>query len=173
MSRYLAVALFVCGLVAQRPDNSRLLTVCELLTSPDKYNGKMVTVRAIVKGTDEGAWLSDLKCPATFRTGSLSWPWAIALASRTQAMKPPDFSFDEQADQQIRQKLLQMNQNNRPIRIWLTYIGRFETHTDLAHAVVRDSNGVVQPAGFGHLNWAPAQLVVKTEKDLDVQFIPQ
>ena len=54
-------------------------------------------------------------------------------------------------------------------RIWLTYIGVFETRDYQASDIGSDGHGGHRPFGFGHLNSAPGQLLVKTIKDLKIE----
>jgi hypothetical protein len=57
-----------------------------------------------------------------------------------------------------------MKPDNEKDRIWMTYIGLFETRDYKPSEVGRD-----RAYGFGHMNSAPGQLVIKTVKDLQVE----
>jgi hypothetical protein len=54
-------------------------------------------------------------------------------------------------------------------RICMTFTGIFETRQYQAKDVGKDSDGRWRAFGFGHLNTAPGQILLKTVKDLNVE----
>jgi len=41
---------------AKAEDNPPTLTVCDILSQPLRYDGKLVRIRSWLKATDEGTW---------------------------------------------------------------------------------------------------------------------
>ena len=59
----------------------RPVSVCELLTHREDYNGRLVTVRGEVKGSSEGTWLeADPDCNYKLVTRGVVWPRIVFLA---------------------------------------------------------------------------------------------
>jgi hypothetical protein len=170
-----ASALIVSGVLYLMGQDStefaKPLTVCESLDHRNDLDGKMIAIRGVSVGTSEGVWLVDPKCPDPIATPRYAWPRSIYLASISHASSPVDFRFDSKADDKLRAEFERLHVNRKAVRIWITYVGRFETRKDLSTALFRDYNGGLHPAGFGQLNSVPAQLVVKTQRDMTIQAV--
>jgi len=65
-----------------------VVTVCEVLSVPQKYDGRPITISGRVKGTGEGAWLYSAECPGAYSTKDYVWPSVIALAMPTLRTPP-------------------------------------------------------------------------------------
>jgi len=155
------VALAVLARAEERP-----LSVCEVLGSPEKFNGKIVAVRGLQSATDEGGWLEGIDC-APLVTNGYRWPtviWLEMSASRLEALNL-DFRKLGAETAQLNRSLKAAFDLSRD-RMIVTYVGRFYMLEDLA-ARVDTYNRTGR--GLGHANYAPAELVVKQVKDLSIE----
>jgi hypothetical protein len=141
-------------------DADRVYSVCELLASPNEFDGKAVKVRGDVEGGFEGAWLESKDCPEQFYAEGYSLPKKISLAYRS--------AFGREAvrnEKHIRQVEDRVKHSSKNAKSDLAVIrtGIFETRK--VWMILTLASGEKQLWGFGHLNGFPAQLVVT---DLDV-----
>jgi hypothetical protein len=155
--------------IAQESD-PETITVCDALRDPLQYNGKIVALRGYLVSTDEGSWLNG-DCKERLKTTSdLEWPNAVWVGGpRSAAIHNLTFERDERAMEQVRKQIAQAAKGLERYRIWVTYIGLFETWTNIKAAVYLDKSGSPRLAGFGHLGSAPAQLFIKTAEDAVVE----
>jgi hypothetical protein len=158
---FLAAYLWLPGSAAQSADPP--LTVCELLKDRVKYNGKMVVVRGEVDSTSEGGWLIDESCAEPLEISGLTLGRDIALVSTVSAVTPVNFKYDLQAEERLQREFKKLKVKPGQVHIFVTYEGVFETRPDSELTC-----GDIRVCGFGHLGGSPAQLVVKTERDLTV-----
>ena len=178
MHRRLGVGLIGAGLIAangQPPAPKRSpgnpLTVCELLKEPLKWDGQVVTVRDHGQGTDEGAWLVGKECPGIFVTnGHVVWPSMIALwtSSLPGHLHSPDFAYDVESERRVSDKAEKLAKRVPLSCVVSTYTGLFETRRDWAAATATHPNGTSKVRGFGHLDAAPAELLVRSADDIEV-----
>ena len=157
----------LCGQVVER--EPRLLSVCELIAHRNEFNGKMVGVRGAVEGTDEGAWLrSPQNCKYKLVTRGITWPNVISLEYPNNESTDPadrvDFEVDWKAINTVG-IAIPNGFNRKTDQIVKTYIGLFQTYSDLDSRVSSDKGDALK-AGFGHLGGAPARILVKTVKDV-------
>jgi hypothetical protein len=143
------------------------LSVCDLLTDPSKYNGHVVAVRGLVTGTDEGAWLkADVACKKPLTTYGFTWPqylW-LEIADTPLIVGRVGFQTDAAALRKIDIETRRMSLDYEKDRIRLTYVGVFETRDYKPSDI-----GINRAYGFGHMNAAPGQIVIRTVKDLEVE----
>ncbi len=55
-------------------------------------------------------------------------------------------------------------------RIWPTFIGVFETRNYKPSDIGGDGHGGYRAYGFGHLHGAPAQLLMRTVEDIEIEL---
>ena len=101
-------------------------------------------------------------------TNGYKWPHAIAVEFPTTAFLRDDFEaldlkVDYDAIQRVNRNIKRMNYDSDSDRLWLTYVGLFETKEKLEVAVY--PNGRLVPFGFGHLGSAPGRLLIITARD--------
>jgi hypothetical protein len=147
------------------------LSVCDILSDPAKYNGRLVTIRAISEGTDEGWWIGAGKaCTAPLITNGYSWPSIIWVQSigGPQHTHRPDFETDQNAVSKVDREVRRLHIDPKLDRIWLSFTGIFETREFTAKDV-GNADGKWRADGFGHLNSAPGQLLLKTVSGLSVE----
>lgn len=104
------ILLFVSAALApsqliNREDNFPTVTVCDILSQPLQYDGKMVRLRSRMGGTDEGSWFIGDECPGIFVTGKYVWPSVIWFATPADPgpnhIRPIDFEFDSESESRI------------------------------------------------------------------------
>jgi hypothetical protein len=164
----IGVILFaVITATAQAPNTStdrnfEILSVCAVLKDLPKYNGKIIAVRGVVEGSSEGGSILDRHCTVRLVTNGYLWPTAIALELPTTffSQGTVDFDVDWVALQRVDKQVQQMRFDAASDKLWLTYVGLFETREKLEVGV--DPDGKRWPVGFGHLSRAPGRLIVKT-----------
>lgn len=164
------LAFWACAGIssAQTP---HALTVCEVLSAPLRYNGRLITIRARVDGTDEGAWLVGNGCPNVLVTAEHVWPSEIFLAMPTLPaplrIHQVNFKFDWDSQRKMEAKSEELKKSIPPECLAFTYTGLFETREDWSRAKLNYANGTSKYAGFGHLGEAPAQLLLRSADDVE------
>jgi hypothetical protein len=161
-----AVAIFAVARSAGQPPVSkveRAYSVCEVLADLAALNGKVISVRGTVIGGGHGASLT-ARCSAPLIVKRFTWPNAIWL-ELPRSGKPfePERSALERADAAVRRF-----RRREGDEIVMTYVGMLQTD-DLATRTFVDREGKPAGLGFGHLNFAPAQPIIKTARDVEVR----
>jgi hypothetical protein len=135
------------------------LTVCEVVSNLKAYNGKTIAVVGWLEGTEEGNWLDEEGCVQRLQTNSFTWPNALWL--QYEASAPRMSGVEKLTDRSIlRQKLSEVVSREKPPspqKHLAVLYGRLETREVLETYVGGDGNE--HGVGFGHVGYAPAQLV--------------
>lgn len=148
------------------------VSVCDVVGDPTRYDGKMVAVHGLVRGTDEGVWLVGEACPKKLiTTWGHVWHPSVWLAKPGDfgITHQIDFDLDEAAMNRAADTIKRQIQDPKLDKIWATYIGRIETRPNINSEPVRSADGTLRPAGFGHLNRSPAQLIIQSIADVRVE----
>jgi hypothetical protein len=160
------------GWQAKPSDDSAPMTagVCDLLSNPAKYDGKLVKVSGRWDGTDEGSWLEGNACKVAFVAESQTWPSAISLESpeSTSRVHAVDFREDHKSMTQLERSYLELRKTVAPACIATTILGVFETRQDWLDPNQRNAQRPHRNLGFGHLNSCPGQLLVKSGESVSV-----
>lgn len=147
-----------------------MLTVCEALSHPDLYDGRMVHVTGRVVGGNEGAWMEGDGCPRAYQTEGYAWPSVISL-QRPSAhpdathLHATDFVFDLESERTLASKYRKLRRRVAAECVSFTYTGLFETRLDWSDYRRVFASGRVEFIGFGHLSSAPAQLILRSKDD--------
>ncbi len=164
----LPLALLLASTPPQTKTNdppSDFATVCEVLANRGAYDGKVVALVGRWSSTDEGFWLAS-DCENSVKTGDYVWSSIIFLAYDPSS--PSIFSNGPKLDYVAANRRIAeiplRSKSPADKREWAVVYGRIETKEDLPTVVTRDGKSA-QPAGYGHLNAAPAQIFYR-EKDL-------
>ena len=148
-----------------------LVSVCQVFTDPQAFDGKMIRLRGVAAGTDEGGFLiSPQHCPTVYVTGDHKWPLWVALTAPDsgQRLHKPVFVYDSHSEEILLNKY-RMLQKRYPDRCLLsTDAGLFETRSDWSKSRAVYTNGSSRYLGFGNQNIAPAQLLLKGYVDVEV-----
>jgi hypothetical protein len=159
------------GLFAQsgKKESSSLpvLTVCEILSNPLKYDGQLIRIRGVTSGTSEGAWFVGDDCPGVFVTEGYVWPALISLElpGNPLQLHPVDFQFSFESQEKLAQEYKRLKRRVSEDCIAWTYTGVFETRKDWTGAEAKTiDQGRLR--GFGHANAAPGQLLLKSADDV-------
>lgn len=141
-----------------------VFTVCEALKGLSALKGSVVVVVGRNAATSEGSWL-DQNCEEKLMTGEYEWSTSSSLAyvmnqTPSAPTLPKGFRWDNAT---LGRKLAEIKKTTslRDADRWLAVYGRVETHFPIDSSIypnIRTGNGG-HPAGFGHLNGSPAQLV--------------
>ena len=167
----LAWSCFSAVLAAQTakeaPPDPPTVSVCEVLAQPLQFDGLFLKIRDIVRGTNEGSWLVGDDCPGVFVTEGHVWPSLISLEAPGNPFQlhPVDFQFNFESQQKLAMKYEQLKRRVGEDCIAWTYTGVFETRKNLSGAEAK----TIDPSrlrGFGHLNAAPGQLILKSADDV-------
>lgn len=148
-----------------------LLTVCQVLSNAGTFDGKIVQIRGRVVSTDEGSSFVDDDCEGTFKIGGKIWPSAIAWAMPSaycrahscvpDILHPVNFAYNWASDKRIKTEYKALRNRLPGKCIEFTYTGMFEVWSKEG-ARRRYKDGWIVRSGFGHLNSAGAQLVLKS-----------
>jgi hypothetical protein len=79
-----------------------------------------------------------------------------------------DFTYDWQSSKRVDAKYHRLLRSGPRDCMVFTYTGLFETRRDWSTAKVTYPNGTSKVMGFGHLNDAPAQLLIKSSDDVSL-----
>lgn len=177
IARSLVFALvLVSRMIAQDKDQGpapekKTLSVCDVLSSPMKYNGQFITIRGVSEGTEEGWWISAGKTCATPRTThGYTWPSMIWVQAVGGPIANPRATFqtNQSAISKVDREVRLMHADPKTDRIWLTFSGIFETR-EFTTKDVGKADGQWRTAGYGHLGSAPGQLLLNTVTGLEVE----
>jgi len=163
----LALLVAATSVAAQTSTNKApdgFVTVCEVLTNRRSYDGKVVALIGRWSPTDEGFWLAD-DCENPAKTAHYVWSNIIFLAYDPSS--PSIFAKGPKLDLAAANKKIAKLKARKPTNdklTWAVVYGRIETKDQLPTVVAGDGKSIF-PAGYGHLNAAPAQIVYR-EKDL-------
>jgi hypothetical protein len=146
----------------------QVLSVCEVLSSATRFDGKIIAVRGEQVATGEGAWLKAGSCKPLLAKGR-SWPSAIWLDMSQSRAESLGFDLTAlSADlARINRLMERLHFDKKRDRAILTYVGRIQIIPGIQSTVT--NHETAGSMGFGHLNWAPAEIVVKAVKDLFVE----
>jgi hypothetical protein len=164
----IAVCLIAPAIVAQvEPTAGRsdpVLSVCTVLANRLKYDGQMLRIRGQNTGSGESSSITDTHCPGVLATEGHEWPWAIALTSPNGIKdRNVGFRFDDKSMRGLADKLAQLRpQMTSRDCLVVTVTGLFETHKEWTFT------SLGTPRGFGHLNGAIAQLILKSYDDVEI-----
>jgi hypothetical protein len=151
---FLLPLLFGVGLGQGVP----VVTVCEALQG--QYNGKAIVVVGRLHSTDEGSWLGE-DCESKIITDRYAWANVISTTCiRSQAKPRHDSPHGFRWNTELMTNKLRDVQKTTRLQEhgdrWVAIFGVFETRSPLQS--VTGDGGELIGYGFGHLNYAPAQL---------------
>ena len=169
---YFAAISVVMSATARRPAN-RPVTVCEVLTKVDVYRGKIITLRAILRGGRHGEFLQDANgdepCEGVSKHGH-AWPPAVAITQYTRGSDVEDGPATFESDtEEIRTALAEARDQVRGhsgLAIVATFTGQLRARKDIQ--IVRDSDRGYYGTGYGQGGQYPALLVLKAVRDVNV-----
>lgn len=147
------------------------LSVCQVLSSPLAFNGKLIRLTGLVVETDEGAFVSgENDCPRIVRTGNHVWPTLIAITSPSSSARlhNPAFGYDKDSERVPFAKYRELKKHFSDKCLVWTFSGMFETREDWANAQAHYPNGSSKYLGFGNQNLAPGQLLRHGVVDVEV-----
>jgi hypothetical protein len=155
----------MCAALVQAAE-PKVVSVCDVLRHPKLYDHKLVAIRGIEIATGEGVWLKALDCDNAFVTNGYVWPSTIWIdisdSDRAAAgVQGPELAS---SNKRIDEDLKKRGFDSKKDRLVITYVGLFEAYDDTAQEFHPDSRST-RANGFGHLNDAPAQIIVKDVKD--------
>ena len=139
-----------------------ILSVCEALRDPERFEGKTVIIVGRFASTSEGSWLSE-ECSQKFEVAGREFDPMISTAyvvsDFAAAPKlPKGFKWDKNL---LREKLEQVRRTTKLSKAsgdeWLAMFGRLETK--LPHQVNLGNGRTAYSPGFGHLSASPAELI--------------
>jgi hypothetical protein len=140
-----------------------VVTVCDLLKAPEKYNGRVIGIRGTYVTTEHGTYLKGEKCGMPEVQGFI-WPSVVSIVGREDLFRARGRSVDSlvRVINEISAAIKEHGKIESRVgqrEITITVIGLFETHDDLSS----------RPGdGFGHLNGAPGQVYVERAKDITI-----
>jgi len=160
----------------EKPATLPTVSVCDLLSHPAQYDGKLVKLRAKTRGTDEGSWFVGEGCEGIFVAQGFVWPSDIAMAAAPGPDAPRsasylhkvDFDFDNESWQKTMRKVQLLPRIGPSECLIFTYTGMFETRPEWYKDESSRLIGTTTFGGFGHLGGAPAQFIPKSFDDVEV-----
>jgi hypothetical protein len=174
--RLILVVAVVTAVLVRAQELDQLLapmSVCELIAHRVEYNGRVVMVRGEVKQGPHGAWMASLSdCQYKLITEGISWPNEIFLAypnSRSPLEEfHANFEVDWKSVRRAENQLKHSEYDPAIDHVVETYVGRFVTYLNLENRVNSPTLGGNR-FGFGPKGLdAPAQLLIKSIKEVTV-----
>lgn len=140
------------------------LSVCQALTERLRFDGQFVKIRGAVVGTEEGTWLKDDACPKIVSADGFAWDPIISVdapPATVQSHNVP-YEYDVHSEARIRKKYARLRRRHSDKCLVFTFSGVLGTQPEFP--LLRSG----RPRGFGHLNGAPAQLIIRSQDDVAV-----
>lgn len=152
------------GIVAAMPEDGLALTVCEVLSDLDRYEGKSIIVVGRFSWTDEGSWLSEdckleiVRGGREFSDPQISIAWDRRL-------------LEQKVAQLKRTTKLRKYRPSKYNEKWVAVFGRLESRLprQMQPATPLPNGWSATTNGFGHLSGSPAQLIPATGGFLTIQ----
>jgi hypothetical protein len=170
MSCLRVTSLIAFGLPIWAQAMPPVMSVCELLTNREKYHGKLVEVRGLVKGGGHGAWLAAEDCGLVLKAAGYKWPNQVHLTfPHNQSPIKDDhanFEVNFAAIRKLDQAARKAKYDPETDLQRATYTGLFRALGDLSQHLRGDSRNPTG-AGFGPES-APAQLLIQSARDLTI-----
>jgi hypothetical protein len=138
-----------------------VLTVCQALRDPARYEGMSVIVVGRSTGTMEGVWL-DEQCGLILLIQGRSYPASISIAYVVSEFAPPprkpaEFRWDKKSIRRALEEVKRTTRLEQRGSHWYAVYGRLETVSPRKGMLSGDRN--FETYGYGHQGSAPAQLV--------------
>lgn len=147
------------------------MRICELFRNPAAWNGRMIRVRAAIRTWEGGETepsLSGSSCTTKIKIKGHEFLNEIHLQiPEDQKLRAHDVNFRWDDSSFGRFVLLLQEVDRKNQHICATVIGMFETRTPLPDLI--QEKRPFPDNGFGHLGWAPAQILVKTMRDMRIE----
>jgi hypothetical protein len=173
------MVILISSVLAEQPQES--IEICELLRDLEKYNGKIVTVRAFVNGgrrhgyylvdTRPDGYKKEIPCPSMPNSKS-DWPPTIDFVWPSNTVlrrNPAPFERDTTAEGKLNEAISNVVQEKNPDRkVLATFVGQIRTRPSITILHDKAENGYFG-TGYGHLGMHPAQLVIKTVLDIRIE----
>ena len=139
-----------------------VIPICTLFQNLSKWKGKRVAVRGEFVSTMEGWWISG-NCQGVFITDGYRWPVLINLGV-------PAYHSKETAElYQARWPAVSKGENFKgmPDAIkTVTFVGTLRVRPDYHVTCIPD--GTYRAFGYGHMNAAPAELIVDSIRNFEL-----
>ena len=132
------------------------------------WKGKRIAVRAEESGTFEGTWLSG-DCKDRFVTDGLQWPASVVEGSPAYHSGEdfdPLFGGDSKSLARARAKETELRRGRYNVSTVDTFVGTLRVRDQYFAECQED--GQMFGYGYGHLNAAPAELMLEAVLDIDV-----
>lgn len=143
-----------------------VLTVCEALSNPQGFDGKLVIIVGRLTSTGEGGWL-DEECGQKFAAAGREFGSQISTAYVVSDFAaaptlPKGFKWDkrlltEKLNLVQRTTKLRVYERTKTSDEWLAMFGRLETK--LPRQIDLGNGRTGYTTGFGHMSASPAQLI--------------
>lgn len=130
------LAIFIVMQIAAAPSPPpKAVSVCELLArDATEMNGRIVSIRGLIGGTDEGTWLTG-ECKGHPGTGGVRWGndlWVEIDTTGRVAMR----SWNKMLG-----KMRAAHADWTQDRIWVTVVGRIETRASMSDEIALGPTG--------------------------------
>ena len=160
---------------AQKTDAPETISVCEVLRSPVKYNGKVMNIRGVYFPDGHGLYLQGDNCEGVLVTKGYRWSSLIYLPLadgdlREKGLSPEKLrrALDETAAMMASEA---RKRNGAELsRFIVTYRGLFETLDNFDREVGQAPDGRWVANAFGPGASAPAQLFIDSVKSVVAEF---
>lgn len=170
---FVVVLGFTISFAQPRRKQDTPLSVCDVLSHLDRYRGKMVVLRGVLRGGYHGQVIVDatgLRVCSQLEHVGHDWPAAIAV---TQWQEGDDIedgpaSFESNVDE-IRNRLADAQRRTREnsnFEILATFQGELRSRKDVT--ISRTAEGWLWGTGYGQGGQYPALLVLKTVRDVTI-----
>jgi hypothetical protein len=168
MPRWIAASVVSALLTAQSSLHAQApkpRSICEVLVNLEEFRGKDIEVRGVVVFGPELFALEGDDCESTLVMNGYAWPrriWLSIEGQRLPEVVPPE---SVRLDKDAYLRLVSIMEAKGSGKVRVTIHGRLLERMPFVDKWPDGSNRL---AGFGHRNLNPAQLVIRTVRDIEV-----
>ncbi len=151
------------------PHELPVVSVCEVLSNLQLYRSKRVAVRGQFQGGYHGGFVFD-RCPEPVILGGVRAETTISLG-RPDYYPSPELQADfgihrRMAGLNTKPSIAEQQRGRNSVKVWGTFIGVLRAREEY---VTWCGEGRARHLGFGHLNAAPAELLIEASQDFQVE----
>ena len=160
--------VFAAGVKAD-DDALEKVAVCAVLRNPVRWNGKMIEVAGpIISPPEDSFWVMGVGCDGVLEIKGTKFPSGFVFedpSNNRTHYHIVNFSWDRQSKDELDSFVREARRTKQ--RVIATVVGLFETLDPIDGLINNDAP--VKYQGFGHMGGAPAQIIVRTVKNLRIE----
>jgi len=161
---------------AQQTKPEDVISVCDLLRKPSRYNGKTIAIRGTNFYGGHGSYLKGEGCDPVLITKYHPWPAVIWLSLGREEYDLRGLNYEhrrkteDDKTEAVFRAMAAKGFKSEVAKMTLTYVGLFETRERFDEQIGKPDDFDGPEKGFGAGGYAPAQLFVDSVRDIVVEL---